>query len=99
MFPFHEVSRSSRMESPDMPGVSDCAEATGGSRIPSPMFLPSASLNRVGPPDVIDFARAHRCAGIETRGRGQPDTLPIRLQFQGPRVYFILVITHFVTLG
>ena len=50
------VSRFSRMEFPDMPGVSDCAGFMDGSPVSSPMMWPSASRNGVGTPDVIDFA-------------------------------------------
>jgi len=50
------VSRFSRMEFSDMPGVCDCAEFTSGSRVSSLMLWPSASQNSVGTLDVIDFA-------------------------------------------
>ena len=50
------VSRFSRMESPGMPGASDCAGFADGSRIPPPLILPSDSRNIVGTPDKIDFA-------------------------------------------
>src|SRR5690349_9032984 len=42
------VSRFSRMEFPDMPGVSDCAVSLRDLRVSSPTVWPSASQNGVG---------------------------------------------------
>src|SRR5262249_35191978 len=39
------VSRFSRMEFPDMPGVSDCAGSINGSPLSPSLILPSASQN------------------------------------------------------
>jgi hypothetical protein len=50
------VSRFSRMEFPDMPGLYDCAGLIGDSRLSSPLVWPSASQNGVGAPIEIDFA-------------------------------------------
>jgi len=50
------VSRFSRMEFPDMPGVSDCAGFMTDLRLSSFIMWPSASQNSVGTPNEIDFA-------------------------------------------